>query len=407
MIKRWFDSLVNRAVVLVVVFTGVSLLAITVIGTALSRAELERMAKGQLETTSALAARDLDWKLSQRLNVLTLIAEDAPQSDARLSNGAMALLRDNRAVLQLFDATFVFDAGGELLAGTPSDFFRPGYIATDRQYFQEVSRRLSPIISEPYRTALDGRPGLMMAVPLFDLKQRFIGMIGGLIFLDGDNFMREFADIRVGTTGFLRLVTRNGTVLVDGSDQNQAMTAVDSGTVSMKRAMTGFEGAIRDREGSSGDAIMAYRQMAQAPWFVAAVWPTREAFAPANRLQEGFGFTLLGVTLLLAPLAFWIFHRLMRPLRTLGAQIYQCHTGERDQPVSEAGGAEIRNVARIFNVVRQERDDIFRSLAEREAFFRSLTRDAPVGIVHTDILGRIEFANPAFLDLVSSPESDT
>jgi diguanylate cyclase (GGDEF)-like protein/PAS domain S-box-containing protein len=97
----------------------------------------------------------------------------------------------------------------------------------------------------------------------------------------------------------------------------------------------------------------------------------------------------------------------MKPLRTLGAQIYQRHTGERDEPVSEGGGAEIRNVARIFNVVRQERDDIFRSLAEREAFFRSLTRNAPVGIVHADVLGRIEFVNPAFLELTSCPEPDT
>lgn len=406
MIKRWFDSLVNRAVLLVVIFAGVSVLAITAIGTSLSRAELERMARSQVETTSALAARELDWKLSQRLDILTLLAEGAPASEVRLANGAMALLRSNRAVLQLFDATFVFSGTGELLAGTPADVFKPGFMATERPYFREVSRRLSPIISEPYQTALDGRPGVMMAVPLFDLNGRFIGMIGGLIFLDGGNFMREFADIRVGQTGFLRLITREGVILVDGSDDNRVMSTAGNNTPSLAQAMDGFEGTVRDHRGSGQDAIVAYRQMAQAPWFVAAVWPSKEAFLPANRLRDSFLLTLLGVSLVLAPLAFWIFHRLMMPLRTLGQQIYQRHTGERDAPVSEIGGAEIRNVARIFNTVRQERDDIFRSLAEREAFFRSLTQHSPVGIVHTDILGRIEFVNPAFLELVGRPESD-
>lgn len=142
--------------------------------------------------------------------------------------------------------------------------------------------------------------------------------------------------------------------------------------------------------------------MALVPWFVAAVWPEREAFAPALRMTGGFSWALLAVVSILAPpLAFWIFYRLLAPLRNLGGvQIYQRHTGAREEPVSEVGGSEIRNVAKVFNQVRQERDEIFRSLAEREAFFRSLTSNAPIGIVHTDILGRIEFVNPAFLDIV-------
>lgn len=57
-------------------------------------------------------------------------------------------------------------------------------------------------------------------------------------------------------------------------------------------------------------------------------------------------------------------------------------------------------MARVFNLVRHERDEILRSLAEREAFFRSLTQDAPIGIVHSNILGRIEFVNPALLNIL-------
>src|SRR5690606_2309045 len=122
-------------------------------------------------------------------------------------------------------------------------------------------------------------------------------------------------------------------------------------------------------------------------------------------MTGGFSWALLAVVSVRAPLAFWIFYRLLAPLRNLGVQIYQRHTGEREEPVSEVGGSEIRNVAKAFNQVREERDEIFRSLAEREAFFRSLTSNAPIGIVHTDILGRIVFVNPALLDIVGQPES--
>lgn len=63
-------------------------------------------------------------------------------------------------------------------------------------------------------------------------------------------------------------------------------------------------------------------------------------------------------------------------------------------------------MAETFNTVMDERDEVLASLAEREAFFRSLTQSAPIGIVQTDVLGRIEFVNPAFEKIVGieSPE---
>jgi diguanylate cyclase (GGDEF)-like protein/PAS domain S-box-containing protein len=54
----------------------------------------------------------------------------------------------------------------------------------------------------------------------------------------------------------------------------------------------------------------------------------------------------------------------------------------------------------------EERDEVLASLVEREAFFRSLTRSAPIGIVQTDVLGRIEFANPAFEQILGVASND-
>ena len=54
----------------------------------------------------------------------------------------------------------------------------------------------------------------------------------------------------------------------------------------------------------------------------------------------------------------------------------------------------------------EERDEVLSSLAEREAFFRSLTQSAPIGIIQTDVLGRIEFVNPAFERIIGVSSSD-
>ena len=81
MVRKWFGSLVNRAVALVVVFVATSAVVIAAIGWLLSRAELEDMAYGQVETIAGMVARELDLKLSERLDVLTLVAEGFPSTE--------------------------------------------------------------------------------------------------------------------------------------------------------------------------------------------------------------------------------------------------------------------------------------------------------------------------------------
>jgi diguanylate cyclase (GGDEF)-like protein/PAS domain S-box-containing protein len=399
LIKLWFSSLANRAVALVVAFVLVTAVVVASVSSALSRAELEHQAHQQVEVIVGMVAGDLDQKLALRRDVLSHVATEILASDALLQNRARVVLRQQASLLRLFDALLIIDATGELLAANPRDDLIPGFNASERPYFKAVSSQLVPIISEPYLTHIDGEPGVMIAAPLFDHRKRFAGMIGGLILLNGDNFMRDFSSIRVGDAGYLRLITRRGVVLADGSD-GRVMSPVDARQSSVARAMEGFEGSLRDASAGESPTINAYRQMVQVPWFVAAVWPEADAFASVNRMRDSFSWTLLLVLVLLVPLAFWFFHRLLRPLRDLSVQIYQRHTGERQMPVSEIGGREIRNVARVFNMVRHERDEILRSLAEREAFFRSLTQDAPIGIVHSNILGRIEFVNPALLNIL-------
>jgi diguanylate cyclase (GGDEF)-like protein/PAS domain S-box-containing protein len=151
---------------------------------------------------------------------------------------------------------------------------------------------------------------------------------------------------------------------------------------------------------------MAIQQLSQVPWFVSVVWPEKEAYGPVYRLTDSFILVLLGVLLVGLPTALIVFRRLMAPLKLLGSQISDRHLGVRILPVDVVGGIEIRQVAETFNTVMEERDEVMASLIEREAFFRSLTKSAPIGFDQTDVLGRIEFANPAFEKIVGVASND-
>ncbi|MDN6320756.1 MAG: diguanylate cyclase [Marinobacter sp.] len=397
--SRWLGSLVNRAVLLVVGVVVLTALLVALIGSALSRSELEQQAENQVTTIAQLVASDLDEKLSKRLDALNHVAQGFTMSESAFAMRAKVLMRRQAALQHLFDGLYLIDAKGKIIAEYPEALNLTGMDASSRSYFQQASGQLTPLISEPFRSNNEGKPALMVAAPVFDHQQRFIGMLGGAISLAGKHLIEEFSNIRIGKTGYLAIVARNGTMLAHGRS-GDVMRPLEGVTPMLRNAMDGYEGTAQSRNSAGESIILSVQQMSEVPWFVAAVWPAREAYAPVTRMTDAFLWILLAVLLLVVPLVLWRFRRLMAPLQELGHQVHERHLGVRSNPVGGSGGSEIRQVADIFNMVMDERDDVMSSLAEREAFFRSLTRGAPIGIVQADVLGRIEFVNPVFESII-------
>ncbi|WP_350310598.1 diguanylate cyclase [Marinobacter sp. SS13-12] len=403
--KRWFVSLVNRAVAFVLFAIVLSAVVVAVVSSLVSRAELEAQASEQVGTIADLVAGDLDTRLAQRRNMLAHVAEGFAMEESVLTARARVLIRREIALQHLFDGIYLFDTSGDVIAEYPEQYQQVGLNVSERQYFQQTSNQLTPVISEPYVSNYQDQPAIMITSPIFDHRQRFIGVLGGAVFLAGDNFMKEISGVRIGKTGYIGIATRNGVTLAHGRT-GETMTPLRLENPVLRDAMGGFEGTLRTSNQEGTDTIMSVRQMSQVPWFVAAVWPEREAYAPVSRLTDSFVQVLLIVILVAAPLALVVFRRLMAPLHKLGLQISERHLGIRTEPVDVAGGSEIRQVAETFNTVMEERDEVMASLAEREAFFRSLTQSAPIGIIQTDVLGRIEFVNPAFERIVGIDAND-
>lgn len=405
LIGRWLGSLVNRAVLLVVGVVILTALLVALTGSLLSRSELEQQAANQVATIARLVASELDDKLSQRQNALSHVAQGFTMSEAAFDSRAKVLVRRQTALEHLFDGIYLIDEHGKILAENPESLNMTGVDVSNRAYFRHASTQLTPHISEPYRSKDANKPALMVAAPVFDHQQRFIGMLGGTIYLAGKHLIEELARIRIGETGYLAIVSRSGVVLAHGRT-GEVMQPVKGVNPMLQDAMGGFEGTAQTRNSEGDRIILSVQQMTALPWFVAAVWPANEAYAPATRMKDAFLWILLAVILLVVPLVLWRFRHLMAPLHELGQQVQERHRGVRSNPVGGSGGSEIRQVADIFNMVMDERDEVLNSLAEREAFFRSLTRGAPVGIVQADVLGRIEFVNPVFEEIIGLPLSE-
>lgn len=384
----------NRALTLVVVVILMTAVVTTLFNATASRQELDKQARSGLSTIASLTAGDLDDKIAERFKVLTATGEGLSMDELSLLSRAQLLLGRKTALHQLFDGVYLFDQHGTVIAEYPSSYGQVGLSALDRDYFQRTSAQLTALISAPFRNHYNQQPTVMMTTPIFDHKQRFIGVLGGAILLGSNNFLGNVSHIRLGQSGYVSVGSRAGLTLANPVDSTIMQPMPESNTA-LASARAGFEGTrlTRDREGVA--TLTAFHQMDQAPWFVAVSMPVAEAFAPVTRLEDMFTWLVLGIIVLLAPLAWLVFRRLMKPLADLSTQMSSRNLGGSSEPVRVAGGLEIRAVADTFNQVVAERSQMFAALQEREAFFRALSQRAPIGIVQTDVLGRIDFVNPA------------
>ncbi len=405
MVRDWFRSLVNRAVALVIAIILVVALTVMLVGGWLSQRELEQQANAQVATIAALVADELDDKLSRRLETISHVAANLTMSELVFRNRAGLLLSREVALSHLFDGLFLLDAEGRLLAESPALGLPLGLDVSDREYFKSVSTLLTPTISEPYVSNHEGKPVIVVGAPVFNHDQRFIGMIGGAMLLEGTHILQKFGSIRFAQRGYLGIATRSGMTLVNGRN-GQYMVPLRIENPILEQAMNGFEGTGKTHNGDGEATIMSVRQLAQAPWFVAAVWPAQEAFASVARVGRGLVWALLLILLVLTPIVLWRFRMLMRPIQLLGEQVQNRHLGVRSKPVAMPGSTEIQRVATIFNTLMSERESVMVALEEREAFFRSLTQYAPIGIAQTGVLGRIEFANPALETILGRSAAD-
>lgn len=393
-IWQWFDSLVNRALMLVVVVIVITAVTVTLMNTTASRQELDKQARSSLSTIASLIAGDLDDKIAERFNLLTVTAEGFTMDELVLRSRAQLLLNRKAALQQLFDGIYLFDQHGKVIAEHPS-YGLVGLDVSGRDYFRQTSAQLTALISEPYLNRYNNKPTVMMTAPVFDHKQRFVGVLGGAILLGSNNFLGNVSQIAVGDSGYVLMGSRAGLTLAHprASAIMQPLPARNEG---LSAAKSGFEGTRLTVNGEGVPVLTAFHQMDQAPWFVAVAMPVTEAFAPVTRLRDMFAWVVLAVIMLLGPLAWLAFRRLMRPLDNLNSQVSAHRLGSESESIRVGGGREIRTVADTFNRVVAERSQMFAALQQREAFFRAISERAPIGIVQTDVLGRIDFVNPAF-----------
>lgn len=315
--------------------------------------EMQAMLFKQQLTTTRYIARDIDGKLSLRMDSLKRVANNIPHSLLTRPQALQTWLEDRKAIHTLFPTGLMIipPDGGPTLAEAPRLQTRPRSFI-DRDWFIAASTTHHATFSKPLVARATNEPAIVLAVPILDADNKLLAVMAGVTPLGAPGFLDLIQDAAPGKTGSYQLVSPRHRSYALTSDPGEAVRPLpDIGEdLALDRALAGVRGIDIVRNSQNVDELIAIVEISQTGWLLLARNPTSEAFAPVwntvrNTMLIAGLLSLPLIVLLLAALS-----KLLQPLGRLAEDLHAMADGTRPmQPVSTVHCDEVGDVANSFN----------------------------------------------------------
>lgn len=313
-------------------------------------------------------------------------------------------LAQNDSLIAWFEGIIVSNSDGRIIANWPAVVGRVGLETADVEYFRMLRGFRRPYVSEPFIGRASGVPMVVVGIPRLTEQGDFDGLIGGIVNLDSGGLFSRLAKVRLGDDGYAGVATASGKILYH-PDSEQIMSSVpdEAANLWLDQALDGWQGGGVGKLLYGQSGLQAYGQVWPASWVVGLFLPTEQAQLPlADFIQQLWWLWLL-LALLMLPLLWWLLGRELSPLEHLEKQIGEVGLGHRENVSLATNMRELRQVARTFNRVEEERQLLLSNLQEREAFLDSVLNAAPQGMFVANIKGDMTYMNPALLEMLDIP----
>jgi diguanylate cyclase (GGDEF)-like protein len=365
-----FKLKITLLVVALVLVAGIGSGGISLL---IAESELRQVIARQELSLLTSAAALIDNDLQNKQQLLSSLTVHLPGRTPSLDQ-MQALFEAHDTLRDQFFNVNAFDADGNLVASLRDRNARRINIA-ERKYFQDTLNTREGVISAPFKSALSGRPVVVLTQPLRDADGRIIGIILGAIDLLRPSFSGQLDALRSSEDGYLFLVTDDGTIihhpnkalLLDQIDDNP-------GTLG-EAALRGGEGWEDGLLDDGVATLLVHKHLRQVDWTIGLSYPVRSAFAPMQSVRLR-AFAGAAIFTCLAGLFGWaVTQKLLRPLVRLRRHVEDVDAGRAGIAVFDVDRAdEFGHLSRAFLALSRQREQ-----AELE-LHRLATTDALTGI---------------------------
>jgi len=334
-------------------------------------------------------AKRLDQELTDRIDDLRALGELVEP----VMRAGHDLLLDRMAASPTLTHQFwnvgLIDLDGNVLANLRGPAERKLNIAS-REYFKEVVSRQVPVVSNPVRSALSGKPMTVIIVPIL-VNGQVKGYVGGSMDLDG----QQLVDTLLGNeehVGLLMLIGGDGSLISHPNPalvMHPASQALGRDAAVFPAVLEGTGWTIR-RDAKGNSAVYSSVKLKNADWTVVGSYPYQEEFSALEAVRSSAVACVLALVAVTGAIGAVLAYRFVAPLRKLQREVVcldagilqgeSLHTDRRD---------EIGALSNQFYRLVGAREADARRMRAQQLFLRTLLAGAPDAVVLANSRGEV------------------
>lgn len=215
---------------------------------------------------------------------------------------------------QGFNAITIVDAGGHVLAVWPPSLLHDGQALTSSGAEHALNSRVQ-LISDAY-TSSAGNLVVFISHPVFDDQQRYLGFVGGAVYLREKGILHTLISNHFYRDGTLSYVVDNNRRLLY-HPQFDRVGSVVGANLAVDELLAGQSGAMQVVNTQGVEMLAGFAPIPLTGWGVVSQKPYRDTVAPLDRLmwQMLWGTAPVGLLGLIG--IWWMTRLITRPLRQL------------------------------------------------------------------------------------------
>jgi len=361
------------------------------------RDDMQRMLSEQQFTTVSLVADEVNQQMADRWTALEIVAQRFDHAMLGNPAASQAFLEQRLALPVLFNGgCMILNRDGTVIADVPLTTGRIGVSLADRDSIAAALKEGKSTVSKPVMGKKLAAPIFHMTVPLRDAQGQVVGAISGVTDLSHPNFLDRITESRYGKSGGYLLNAKKHRLVVTATDKHRIMeTLPPPGAIPLiDRFIDGYEGSEISHTPLGVEVLASAKGVPAADWYVAAVLPTEEAFAPVYEMQRRMWLATVFLTLLAGVLTWWMLRRELLPMLSAANTLASfANSGEPPRSLPVAENNEIGHLIGGFNRLLEILSARESALNQSEAYKQSILDSVAAEIAVLDRDGIILAVN--------------
>jgi PAS domain S-box-containing protein len=364
------------------------------------RNDMQRvLGEQQFAHVSALAAV-VNNDLQNRVLALEAVASGIDRTAMGDARALQSRLEGLPVLQSLFNSgVSVLDANGVAIADAPHAHGRLGVDYRGLDYIATILKENRPVVSAPIIGPTLKAPGVGIGVPIRDGQGAVLGVLAGVVRLDKENFLNNTIHSFQGKTGGYLLVAPQQRIVITASDKSRVLEVLPAVGVSprLDRFIQGYEGSDVFTNPMGIEVLASAKTVPLTGWYVAAILPTVDAFAPIRDMQQRMLLATLVLTLLTAALTRSALRHELSPLLDAAKALAKLPTaGQAVRTLPIAEHDEVGRLIGSFNHLVHTINQREEALKDSESRFRNVMEHIPgVAVQGYAMDGTVTFWNAA------------